>query len=610
VGGAERRPQLDPTIIPEELRSRPQWVVWRHTRFGRAAKVPYDARTGRLASVTHRDTWVSFQDAIQVCGQYDGVGFVLSADDPLVGVDLDHCRDPQTGIIASWADEIITALSSYTEITPSGTGIRIFTAATLPPAGRKRGHIEIYDREHFLTVTGWLIPGTPTTVENRTAAIASLHRQYFPIKGPADGGLAHLIPQELTQTDEEILRRALSVTNGTTFSRLWCGDSTGYPSQSEADLALTSILSYWTGNDAAQVDHLFRQSGLYRPKWDEVHAADGRSYGELTINAATTDGQKLNAGNSAQVCTIIAMVDIAVQTQAWPGCGGASEYAVLRAHLALAWKLNNIVYDVAVRTIANIANLSPATVTRAQHRLQQKGWLLLIRGSRGIHAATWALMPIPQRTWSARTETHRFPLHTPVSTVCSTECTPVGLGHDCWTWAGLGKATGRVWERLDPQHAHHVKDLVAVLGVKRRTVYKHLARLAVYGLAAPQGDGNWRRGTADPTAVAQSVGTAGMRIQRIERHAQEQRRWRDLVEAQEAHDHRNTWSLGAPHAFREIRGHSAYSPADTVREMAHGPALGARATTVGSPSGVVGTTSSADGGPDARGLVEKGMRLT
>jgi len=51
-------------------------------------------------------------------------------------------------------------------------------------------------------------------------------------------------------------------------------------------MALCCLLAFWTGGDHQQIDRLFRQSGLLRDKWDEVHYADGSTYGEKTIERA------------------------------------------------------------------------------------------------------------------------------------------------------------------------------------------------------------------------------------------------------------------------------------------------------------------------------------
>ena len=96
--------------IPAELRSLPHWVMWKtETReAGKPTKVPYDAKADRRASSTNPDTWCSFEDACAAYekGGFDGVGFVLTKNDPFVGIDLDKCRDPETGEIQPWAKRI------------------------------------------------------------------------------------------------------------------------------------------------------------------------------------------------------------------------------------------------------------------------------------------------------------------------------------------------------------------------------------------------------------------------------------------------------------------------------------------------------------------------
>ena len=162
--------------IPTELKGYRQWVVWRREmRDGKPTKRPYNSRDGRAASVTNPGTWSTFEQARAVAHQYDGPGFVFNASDPFFGTDFDKCRNPQTGEIAPRVRKIITALNSYTEISPSGTGLHIIALGTLPPGWRKRGGIELYDRARFFTMTGDHLPGTPTTIEERTEAIAALH---------------------------------------------------------------------------------------------------------------------------------------------------------------------------------------------------------------------------------------------------------------------------------------------------------------------------------------------------------------------------------------------------------------------------------------------------
>ncbi len=137
--------------------------MWRYSfkekRGGKWTKVPYQC-DGQKAKSDDPTTWTSFDAVIamlpkQVFGNksFDGIGFVLTADDPFCGVDLDHCL--KDGKLSEWAQHVVTTLNSYTEITPSGEGLRIFVRAKLPGAsGRKNERIELYSNARFLTITG------------------------------------------------------------------------------------------------------------------------------------------------------------------------------------------------------------------------------------------------------------------------------------------------------------------------------------------------------------------------------------------------------------------------------------------------------------------------
>src|SRR5918995_5996023 len=96
---------VDPPIIeniPEQLTERPQWVCWRlEERDDKMTKVPY-TDTGWRASTTDLLTWTTCAMALAAYerGHYDGIGFVFSSADPFVGIDLDNCRNPESGDVA------------------------------------------------------------------------------------------------------------------------------------------------------------------------------------------------------------------------------------------------------------------------------------------------------------------------------------------------------------------------------------------------------------------------------------------------------------------------------------------------------------------------------
>ena len=266
--------------IPTDLIESPHWVVWRwEQRSGKWTKPPYTAQ-GRPASSTDPSTWCTFSEAMEAAVRLHaaGVGYVLSADDDLIGIDLDHCIDGD-GVIAGWASETVAALDSYAELSPSGTGLRVFVRGTLPPEGRKRGNIEIYDRERYLTVTGRRLPSAAATINRRQGAIDALHARTFPATPRAPTVAPNVTA--LSRSDADILSLAHNARNGSRFAALWLGDTSAYLSASEADAALVAMLGFWCQGDAGQVDRLFRGSGLMRPKWDERHGA--ASYGVNTI---------------------------------------------------------------------------------------------------------------------------------------------------------------------------------------------------------------------------------------------------------------------------------------------------------------------------------------
>jgi putative DNA primase/helicase len=143
--------------IPEEMRQRPQWVVWKlEKRPGedKPTKMPYIAGGVGRASTTDLLTWSAFEEAVRALetGRYSGVGFVFSSGDPFAGVDLDDCRNAETGELEEWAEKIIGALGGYAEVSQSGTGVHIIVKGKAP--NKKRGKVEAYSSERFFAMTG------------------------------------------------------------------------------------------------------------------------------------------------------------------------------------------------------------------------------------------------------------------------------------------------------------------------------------------------------------------------------------------------------------------------------------------------------------------------
>jgi putative DNA primase/helicase len=141
--------------IPEELRVRPQWVVWKAVG-EKPDKVPYSARTGCKASSTDLMSWSTFEEALEAYenGEYAGLGFVFSSADPYTGIDLDNCVD-ESGEIALWALEIVRHFDSYTELSCTASGLHIIVRGEIP--NRRKGDLEAYSSKRFFTMTGHII---------------------------------------------------------------------------------------------------------------------------------------------------------------------------------------------------------------------------------------------------------------------------------------------------------------------------------------------------------------------------------------------------------------------------------------------------------------------
>lgn len=148
--------------IPEEMRRLPLWICWQLKDVDdgkggkKLAKVPFRI-DGRPASTTNARDWVSFDDAaraLQTCTAFSGIGFVFTRASGLVGIDLDKCRDPETGETETWAKAILRELSSYTELSQSAQGWHVVVRGSLPEGGNRRGRVEMYDRDRYFVMTG------------------------------------------------------------------------------------------------------------------------------------------------------------------------------------------------------------------------------------------------------------------------------------------------------------------------------------------------------------------------------------------------------------------------------------------------------------------------
>ena len=142
-----------PANIPSEMKEKKQWLLWKGIKQGdKVRKIPFTV-DGKPASSTDSGTWSSFITCLQESKGYDGIGFVFNND--FVGVDLDHCVN---GHINEFASGVLDKVQSYTEYSPSKTGLHIICRAEIAQA-IKRPEIEIYKQGRYFTITGDIVEG-------------------------------------------------------------------------------------------------------------------------------------------------------------------------------------------------------------------------------------------------------------------------------------------------------------------------------------------------------------------------------------------------------------------------------------------------------------------
>lgn len=272
--------------IPQELKALPNWICWDAVpdeKRGKIKKVPINALTGGGAMSNNPSTWCDFDTAVRASEKHSGIGFMFGGC-PYFGVDIDGKEEEleayQRGENGNIISEFISTLQSYAEISQSGKGIHIICRGTLPKRGRRKGSVEMYEDGRFFVMTGNSC-SEYAGISDCTESIKPLHEKYI---GGGREPQAKVRPAVSLSSADDIVKAAAGAKNGGKFVALYGGDTAGYTSSSEADMALCSILAFWTGCDASKMDVIFRSSGLMREKWDRPQS--GSTYGALTIQKA------------------------------------------------------------------------------------------------------------------------------------------------------------------------------------------------------------------------------------------------------------------------------------------------------------------------------------
>jgi putative DNA primase/helicase len=297
--------------IPQELKELDRWVCWRiEQRDGKPTKVPINPDESEIkrAKSDNPSTWSDFGtslDKMKKCN-LPGIGFVFNGDG-IIGIDLDDCRDPETGRITDIGIEIIKAFDSYTEISPSGKGVHIICRGQLPKGKKQtfidqdghKAHFGIYDTGRFFCMTGNTLDDAHLEIEERTEQLAEIHAKYIEKStGKNKNAPAPVQPAYYSASEDEVIERMMKSRKWRVIEPLLNGTWEGgkYASHSEADLALLNHLAYYSDKDPYIMESIFRKSGMYRGPEEKKNP----KYLSITIEEAIRGTQSTFSDNAGK----------------------------------------------------------------------------------------------------------------------------------------------------------------------------------------------------------------------------------------------------------------------------------------------------------------------
>lgn len=260
--------------IPQELHAYPQWVCWCSVERGpdkKPDKRPLNPRTLRNAGVHWTNTWTTFDHAYSVylarAGQgVNGIGFVLTPDDPFVAIDLDNCV--QADDIEPQATHVVQRLASYSEVSPSGAGLRILVACEDFEGNVRRPKIEVYSHSRFVTLTGQRLPDSPGRIvqvdsQQLHALLPAEQNHTSAVARPTAPG--HMPSADNVDRWDFIFAHDRY---GEAHRRRFLGDtSLDGGDHSLTVIRLLNCLARWTKGDAAQMRAMLLASPLANEKW-------------------------------------------------------------------------------------------------------------------------------------------------------------------------------------------------------------------------------------------------------------------------------------------------------------------------------------------------------
>ncbi|WP_270529555.1 phage/plasmid primase, P4 family [Limosilactobacillus vaginalis] len=338
---------MDYSGVPQELKELPNWGLFRKewdARKGKYNKYPLNAETGELAKSNDPSTWTSFDNALGKISEYGAAGLAFFIQPPYMLIDLDHCFEDIQRVKESDHDnqvaDFIDRTMSYTELSVSGEGIHIIVKGNFPGPKRRHGNVEMYPEERFVALTGNVF-GKPVNAINTASDenLQYLYNTYLDKQGKviplSEDTAGPLEPSTLTA--DQVIEKALASAQGPKFKKFMDGDwqDMGYTSHSDADQGFANILAFWCAKDKSLMDEVFRQSGMYRPKWDEKRGKG--TYADLTLNEAINKTPNVYQPKSSFHITIkdqsstIKKLDPMLKDMSWTDTGLRNRF--LQKHL-------------------------------------------------------------------------------------------------------------------------------------------------------------------------------------------------------------------------------------------------------------------------------------
>lgn len=255
--------------IPDELKARPQWVVWRAVigENGNVTKPLYNpSNPAHLADHSDPKTWETFENAVRVHRNnpsiFAGIGFVFSPDDDYFGIDIDDeakVKPEHLELRRKFVNQIVENVNTYAERSPSGKGLHLIGKGRLPDAGRKsmQMQVEIYGQSRYFTMTGDIY-NNQTTITDQQSFLDAVFASF--VARRTDELTDNESNRRLDLTDEEVIR--IATNKHPKFApRFNCQMECGPGEWSDTFMAIVGQLDLVTGK-VEQVERIILNSPM------------------------------------------------------------------------------------------------------------------------------------------------------------------------------------------------------------------------------------------------------------------------------------------------------------------------------------------------------------